>query len=440
MRFLRALLVVGSAAFFVSLGVPSAHATTDPYWSKQYGPVQIGAPTAWQKTTGKGVKVAVVDTGVDVDHPDLKNNLLLADSHDFACNDDNPDDEPKDGGGHGTHVSGTIIAEANNNQGVAGVAYGAKLMVERVSLSGGGCGGYTGVGLEEITEAVGYAVDHGAKAINLSLGEGIHIPGLENTVTQACESAFRNGALCFVAAGNSGETKSSGYAYDSNFVVVTANDNTGAHASFGQKADTKWSVSAPGVDILSTWPIDDPNHNGYNSIQGTSMASPHACAAGALLFATGMTNKEVAEALVKTAGPPRDSTVEGAGLIHVDRALGLTTTETSLGGKNGTGAGTVTRGGNRNSAGGGSAALAPTTTSPPTTRPLGGGVAFEEGITDDKNSRDINAIRLKQASKNSANKPFNVAGPLVGLSVVCAVASLAIFIPRLRSKDLPPLS
>ncbi|MEY2473515.1 MAG: serine protease, partial [Actinomycetota bacterium] len=239
----------------------NAGATSDPFWAKQYGPVQIGAPTAWQKSTGKNVKAAVVDTGVDVDHPDLKPNLDLADSHDFACNDDNPDDEPADGGGHGTHVSGTIAAVANNGIGVAGIAYDAKLMVERVSLSGGGCGGVTGTGLEEITEAVNYAVSHGAKAINLSLGEGLHIPGLENTVSQACEQAFRNGSLCVVAAGNSGETKSSGYAYDFNAMVVTANDNTGAHASFGQKADTKWGVSAPGVDVLSTWPIEDPNHN-----------------------------------------------------------------------------------------------------------------------------------------------------------------------------------
>ncbi|HVV37100.1 MAG TPA: S8 family serine peptidase [Acidimicrobiales bacterium] len=438
MRRLRGAVVLGGVMACVLLGVQHAGATSDPLWAKQYGPQMIGAPAAWQRSTGQGVKVAVLDTGVDVDHPDLKPNLDLADSHDFSCNDDNPDDEPKNGGGHGTHVSGTIAAVANNGIGVAGVAYNVKLMVERLSLSGGGCNGVV-AGLTQITQAVNYAVDHGAKVLNLSLGEGIHIPGLTNTVTQSCESAFSRGALCVVAAGNSGETKSSGYPYDSNFMVVTANDNTGAHASFGQKADTKWGVSAPGVDVLSTWPLDDPNNStGYNSIQGTSMATPHVVGAAALLFATGLDNKAVAETLVKTAGPPRDSTVEGAGIIHVDRALGFETTETSLGQRAGTGAGTVTRGGNRASAGGGSSAIAPTTTTPPTTQRQGG-VSFEEGITKD-NSNSLDAIQLKRATKTGASKPFNAAAPLVVLSIVAAIAAMAIFIPRLRSKDAPPLS
>src|SRR4051812_26752001 len=114
-RLPRLLLAVGGAAVLIALGVPQASATSDPYWNRQYGPVQIGAPTAWQKSTGKGVKVAVVDSGVDVDHPDLQPNLDLADSHDFGCGDTNPDDDStqQDGAGqfvkgHGTHVSGII--------------------------------------------------------------------------------------------------------------------------------------------------------------------------------------------------------------------------------------------------------------------------------------------------------------------------------------------
>src|SRR5436305_2741092 len=137
----RVIVVTAAVAALLALGVGHADATSDPFWSQQYGPQQIGAPPAWQRSTGQGVKVAVLDTGVDVDHPDLKANLDLADSHDFSCNDDNPDDEPQNGGGHGTHVSGTIAAVANNAIGVAGVAYNVKLMVERLSLSGGGCNG-----------------------------------------------------------------------------------------------------------------------------------------------------------------------------------------------------------------------------------------------------------------------------------------------------------
>ena len=440
---LRACVVAGGAALLFLLGMQNAGATADPYWAKQYGPVQIGAPTAWQKSTGKGIKVAVVDSGVDVDHPDLKANLDIADSHDFGCNDDNPDDDStvKDGEGklvkgHGTHVSGTIAAVANNNIGVAGVAPDVKLMGLKVFPTNDSCGSTISL-LGSTSQAINWAVNHGAKVINLSLSE-FKIGGLAGSIETPCNNAFNQGTLCVVAAGNSGETKSSGYDYNFNGIIVTANDSTGAHASFGQKADTKWSVSAPGVDVLNTWPIDDPAHNGYNSIQGTSMASPHVAGAAAILFGAGMNIQQVVDKLVGTAGPARDGTVEGAGIIHVDKALGLTTTATSLGDKGGPGEGVVTHSGNRNAAAGGTAALTPTTTTPPddTTRTTGPGVSFEEGIND---SKDFDALRLQQASKNSAGRPFNATRPLVGISIVAAGALIALAIPRLRAKDQPPL-
>ncbi len=436
MRRLRLVAVSWGAGLLLLLSVHTAGATADPLWNRQYGPTQIGAPTAWQKTTAKGQKVAVVDNGVDVDHPDLKPNLDLANSYDFVCDDTNPDDDSRDPG-HGTHVAGTIAAVTNNNIGVAGVAPDAKIMGLKISYGDDPCDAGQPTSLLQITRAVGWAVDHGAKAINLSLSQLFDLPGITNTVGTACEDAFRRGSLCFVAAGNSGETRSSGYEFDFNAVVVTANDSTGKHAGFGQKADTKWSVSAPGVDILSTWPIDDKKHNGYNSSQGTSMAAPHATGAGALLFGAGMNNRQVAETLVNTAGPARESAVEGAGLIRVDRALGLETTSTSIGQRPGSGTGVVTKGG-RQAAGGGSAAIAPTTTSTQPARQVG--AAFEEGLTTGDQSRDFDAIRLQEASKNSANKPFNATAPLVGISVLAGIAMAALAIPRIRSKDDVPLA
>jgi subtilisin family serine protease len=443
MRF-RVGVVIGGAALLFLLGLQNAGATTDPLWSKQYGPLQIGAPTAWQKSTGKGVTVAIVDSGIDVEHPDLRGHLDTVNDHDFGCNDDNPDDDSteRDGEGklvkgHGTHVSGTIGAVANNGIGVAGVAPDVKLMGLKVFPSTSSCGTLLSI-VSSTPQAINWAVDHGAKVINLSLSE-FNIAGLAGSIETPCNNAFNRGTLCVVAAGNSGETKSSGYPYDFNGIIVTANDSTGAHATFGQKADTKWSVSAPGVDVLNTWPIDDPAHNGYNAIQGTSMASPHVAGAAAVLFGAGMNVRQVAEALTNTAGPARDSAVEGAGIIHMDRALGLETTSTSIGQKSGTGDGVVTRGG-RSGAGGGSGA-APVTT--PTSTPLPGspgGVQFEEGLTTGDASKDFDAIRLNEASKNSANKPFNVTGPLIGLSILSGIVLVAVAIPRLRSKDAPPLT
>jgi hypothetical protein len=169
------------------------------------------------------------------------------------------------------------------------------------------------------------------------------------------------------------------------------------------------------------------------------MASPHVAGAAAVMFGAGMNIRQVVDALTKTAGPARDSTVEGAGIIHMDRALGLESPVTTIAGaRTGPGQGNVTRGG-RAGAAGGSQAIAPTTTELPQGRVTVPGAAFEEGIeTDD--SKNLDAIRLQEASKNAANKPFNAAGPLVFLSGLCAVAVIVIAIPRLRAKDAPPLN
>ncbi len=422
----------------------AAGATSDPLWTKQYGPQMIGAPTVWQKTMGQGVKVSVVDSGVDVDHPDLKANLDRADSYDFACNDDNPDDDSvlKDGEGksvkgHGTHVSGTIAAVANNGVGVAGVAPKVTLMVMKSFGTDNSCGGL--LNLFAFSQAISRSVQRGAKVINLSVSDFTTGNDLVSTIRDSCESAFSQGSLCVIAAGNSGQSKSSGYPYDFNGIIVTANDANGDHAQFGQKADTKWGVSAPGVDVLNTWPIDDTSHDGYNSIQGTSMAAPHVAGAAALLFGMGMNNREVAERLTKTAGPPKNALVEGAGIIHVDRAAGFesspaTTIKTQTPGQS---VGTGTKGG-RDGASGGQKALAPTTTAPEDITGVSGATDFEEGLTTD-NDNSVEALRLKEASRNGADKPFNVAGPLVGISVAATAIALALGIPRLRTKDTPPL-
>src|SRR5205823_3731445 len=107
------------------------------------------------------------------------------------------------------------------------------------------------------------------------------------------------GALCVVAAGNKGD-QPSGYSRNVQFLIVTANDEKGDHASFGQHADTQWGLSAPGVGVFSTWPTDSGS---YKLEQGTSMAAPHAAGVAALLFAQHLSVGQVVDRMLSTATP-----------------------------------------------------------------------------------------------------------------------------------------
>ncbi|HVE94250.1 MAG TPA: S8 family serine peptidase [Acidimicrobiales bacterium] len=449
-----------AATCIAALGAPSAHATKDPMWSEQYGPVQIGAPAAWTKATGKGVTVAVVDSGVDVDHPDLRPKIDFANSYDFACQDTNADDDTKairNGPvkGHGTHVAGTVGAATDNGVGVAGVAPDARLMGLKVwghREDKGGCRPDVATDatgdLGAIANAIRWAADRGAKVINLSLSEFQLGEGLVGSTQTPCREAFTKGSLCVVAAGNSGSTKASGYANDFPGLIVTANDSAGRHAEFGQKADTMWGVSAPGVAILNTWPLDDPNHAGYNSIQGTSMAAPHVAGAAAVLFSMGLTNRQVAEALVRTAGPARNSDIEGAGIIRLDKAAGVDTAAApgAAAAAGGAGPGTVTRGPKATTPVGGSGGgTGGKGSGPAVTLPSDNGFLpeqatdFDEGLSGDGSDESIENILLKTPRKTSANKPFNAVIPIAVISLIALAAGTFVGVPRLRSRDTPSL-
>lgn len=316
----RALAVSVVALALLAVAAP-ARASNDPMFGRQYGPQQIGAPAAWTKTRGAGVTIAIVDSGVDVDHPDLKAKLLPG--RDFADNDANPDDDSqlKDGNGvvvqgHGTHVAGIASAITDNGVGVAGVAPDAKLLPLKVFSSKS-----TASLLDAVTaipNAIRYAVDNGAKVINLSVGtfQGLSLVGVLET---PCADAFSRGSLCVVAAGNDGADKPSGYARGFQALVVTANDKDGKHAGFGQKADTQWALSAPGVANWSTVPVE---LGSYGEKQGTSMAAPHAAGVAALLFAQGLNNQAVLDRMLSTARGMGDPGTNGAGRVDAAAATG----------------------------------------------------------------------------------------------------------------------
>ena len=324
----RRAAVLAMATGLSLAALAPASASNDPDYDKQYGVSQVNAPSVWaQKTKGEGVIIAVVDSGVDVDHPDLRAKLVAG--RDFSDNDNNADDdsELKDSSdasvkGHGTHVAGIAAAITDNGVGVAGVAPDAKIMPLKVFPSGSG----STFGFAAVPNAIRYAVDNGARVINLSLGTfdtGVPLLGFTQT---PCSDALSRGALCVVASGNSGAANPSGYPRDYPGLIVTANDKSGNHAAFGQKADTQWALSAPGQGNWSTVPVEQ---GGYGNKSGTSMAAPHAAGVAALLFATmkppanAAGVQQVIDRMLSTARPMGDPGTNGAGRIDAAAAVGV---------------------------------------------------------------------------------------------------------------------
>ncbi|MFM8273634.1 MAG: S8 family peptidase, partial [Gemmata sp.] len=265
----------------------------DPSFGSLYGMQKIGAPTAWNTSTGtSSFVVAVIDSGVDYNHPDLAANMWrnpsevagdgidndgngLVDDYfgaDFANNDGNPMDDNN----HGTHVAGTIGAVGNNGVGVVGVNWNVKIMALKF-LSASGSGAISGA-----ISCLDYAVSHGAKLSNNSWGGG----GYSSTMAAAIGRAQSAGHIFVAAAGNNGQNNDVTAFYPAsyiqsynNVVTVAATDSNDALASFSNYGASSVTLAAPGVGILSTTP-----NNTYSSFSGTSMASPHVTGAIALYW------------------------------------------------------------------------------------------------------------------------------------------------------------
>mgnify|MGYP002395683277 CR=1 FL=1 len=236
---------------------------SDPGWSQQWGPKKIQADTAWNTQTGdKSILVAVVDTGVDWNHPDLAANYVPL-GYDWW----NDDPDPMDDHGHGTHCAGIIAATLNNGKGIAGLAQ-VRVMAEKF-LSSEGWGTYA-----DAASALIHAADAGADIISNSWGSYQD----SSLVHEAVRYAYNKGALLVAAAGNEGwDWPLYPAAYDE-VVAVTAtdqSDNPAWFTNFGSWVE----VAAPGVSIYSTiW------DNSYASWSGTSMATPHAAGVAALIW------------------------------------------------------------------------------------------------------------------------------------------------------------
>jgi subtilisin family serine protease len=307
----------------------------DPDFAQEWGLTKIRAPEAWDIQKGDpAVVVAVIDTGIDLDHPDLIGNLVAgrdlvditgpakAGWH-FEGDINTPDDIPEDEVGHGTHVAGTIAAMTDNSLGVAGVSWTSKLMPVRVlaRIVRDSDGRVSGVGTAvDIAAGIVWAVDHGARIINMSLG------GYADTFVErsAVIYAIAHNVLVVAAMGNDNTSQPSFPAAYPGVIAVGAIGQDDKRAAFSNTG-SHIAVVAPGVGVHSTF-----MGGGFSDLSGTSMATPHVAGVAALLSSAkgSLTAVEMATALRATARPLTDSAADpipnpkyGSGLIDARAAL-----------------------------------------------------------------------------------------------------------------------
>ena len=332
---------------------------TDPMYNQQWHYFEatggLRLPAAWDSSTGVGVRVAVIDTGIRP-HADLSGQILAgydfisdtAIANDGGGRDSDASDpgdwtaagecavgDPASGSSwHGTHVAGTVAAATNNGVGVAGVAYGAKIVPVRVL---GKCGGYTSDIADSIIWSSGGTVTGvpniaaRAQVINMSLGGG----GACGTTTQnAINSARSRGSVVIVAAGNENMNASnSNPANCAGVVTVAATGRAGGRAPYSNYG-TVVDVAAPGGDsggaVLSTLNAgtSTPGADNYAGYQGTSMATPHVAGVAALMLArnSALTPDQIESKLKSTARPfPATCTTCGTGIVDAAAAVASAT-------------------------------------------------------------------------------------------------------------------
>ena len=254
-----------------------------------WGIERIKAPDAWSTSDGSSngvIEVAVLDTGIDYDHPDLKNNFAWGISVLHGKISEKPRDY-KDRNGHGTHVAG-IIAALNNEIGVAGVAHGVELYIIKV-LGDSGIGWVSDIilGIERSLlgpdgvldsdgdgKIIGDSDDDAAEIISMSFGGSSDVQSLHDAI----KDAYNYGAVLVAASGNDGALSPSYPAAYPEVIAVGATDSNDRVASWSNRGV---EMTAPGVDILSTYPDDT-----YEMLSGTSMACPHVSGVVALIQAT----------------------------------------------------------------------------------------------------------------------------------------------------------
>lgn len=272
-----------------------------------WGINRVHAPAAWDATQGAGIKVAVIDTGIDLNHPDLAGRV--DGGYSAITKTERPEDY-QDDNGHGTHVSGTIAGyhAAADGKGVTGVAPKARLYAVKV-LDADGSGN-----LSDVIDGIVWAAKNGMQVANMSLGA----PTDSDAMHRAVKFAKGSGLIICAAAGNSGGSVGFPGAYPE-VITVSASDSSDKIASFSSHGPQVKFI-APGVDVVS-----DKLGGGIISYNGTSMATPHVTGLAALAVSqgwTGLTGPDgVLNQLTKAAKPLPGLTAEqqGAGMIDAGK-------------------------------------------------------------------------------------------------------------------------
>jgi subtilisin family serine protease len=456
---LRLLVALVIGLCFVALR--PAGAADDPYANHQWSLTQIHAPSAWPVSTGSGIKIGIVDSGVNKSHEDLAGKIIAsATCINTSGSSTKCSAGPNDGddiNGHGTHVAGIAAANTGNGLGIAGVAPNAKLIVARAFS---GSSAEPTAELDDVKAAIDWVVSQGAQIVNLSLGTDTGTATLlcgsltRNALSPAIEDAWNRGALPIVASGNSGSTAC--YA-NLDAIVVGATGPDGSVEPYSSAVGSaKWGIVAPGGDdlgvnakgdprcadpsrndcpmVLSTYtkgdcsPSDAPNCYAY--LSGTSMSTPQVSGAAALLFAHGLTRQEVVDTLLATADPI-DCGSNCAGRLNIARAFDVVPNDTNPGPSGGGGHTTTTR---KSSSSSGGTAKPGATTSTPTTSPFTfNGEPLDPSTTFGR-QRPKGAIVLQSQPRDDKSVPV-----LVGLAGIVSLAGAALAMSYNLRKTLTTL-
>lgn len=279
--------------------VEANYVPNDPRLDDQYALGKVNALRAWEYSRGRDTDIAIVDTGIDNDHPDIGK---ISGEIDFVDN----DGTAQDGTGHGTHVAGTAGALTGNKKGVAGACPSCRLLDVRVL-------GADGEGtLSDVIDGIIWSTDNGAEVINLSLGHSGAVDAEEDAVNYA----WNNGVVVAGAAGNGGSNVRiypGAYRNAISVAATTRDDRRADFSNYGGWVD----LAAPGVRILSTVP------GGYGYKSGTSMATPHVSALAGLISAQGYSAAQIRNRMEATAvdlGPKGKDVGFGHGRVNYYRA------------------------------------------------------------------------------------------------------------------------